>query len=56
MEKLPLYLLPGMMCNHLLWGAQVEEFSNGRDVLVGKLDCGNTIEEIAQSLLGKSVV
>jgi len=43
-----------MMCNHLLWVSQVEEFGSSRDVVVGDLSHGESIEAIAAYILERA--
>ncbi len=42
------------MCNHLLWVSQVEEFGSSRDVVVGDLSQGESIEAIAAYILERA--
>lgn len=53
MKKLPLFLLPGTMCNHLLWTDQIAEFAEDRDVVVANFAKADTIEKMASSALSQ---
>lgn len=53
MKPIPLFLLPGTMCNHLLWADQTAEFSSERDVLVANFVRADTIEEMASNALSQ---
>lgn len=48
--KVPLVLIPGMMCDHRLFTHQLAEFSNTRDVLIVNASHGSTMEDIALSI------
>ena len=47
----PLVLLPGMMCDRRLWRAQIAAFSADREVIAPTLTDGDSIAQIARSLL-----
>lgn len=47
MNNLPLFLLPGTLCNHLLWTDQIAEFGEDREVVVANFAKAATIEKMA---------
>ncbi|WND03029.1 alpha/beta hydrolase [Temperatibacter marinus] len=51
MTNIPLLFLPGMMCNHILWQYQIEEFGKDREVFVADFSNGSTIEDMASKAL-----
>ena len=51
MQKYPLVLVPGLMCDHRLWQPQIEAFSNERPVIVPNLSVCNSVPEMANCAL-----
>lgn len=49
-----LLLLPGMMCDARLWKAQVEEFSNEYQIILGDISQGVDIATIAMQVLDQA--
>ncbi|MEH6583116.1 MAG: alpha/beta fold hydrolase [Halioglobus sp.] len=46
-----LLLLPGMMCDELMWQQQIDDLSPFTSVLVGDIGHSNSVETIARTLL-----
>lgn len=51
MQKYPLVLVPGLMCDRRLWTPQIEAFSDQRPVIVPDLSMCNSVVEMAQCAL-----
>ena len=50
-SKLPLVLLPGMMCDARLFAPQIERFSAERTIVVPRIPDASSMQEIAETLL-----
>ena len=53
-NKEPLLLLPGLLCNKTAWAPQVSYFSNERDVIVADYGEANTLKAMAQKALDQA--
>ncbi len=51
MNKTPLALCPGLLCNHQLWRAQIDALSDVAECHVGRFDNHSSFEEMARSIL-----
>lgn len=51
MKKIPLILLPGLLCDKTLWQHQIESLSDIADIFVADLTKDNTFEAMAQRIL-----
>ncbi|SDG94377.1 alpha/beta fold hydrolase [Roseospirillum parvum] len=51
MEKTPLVLVPGLLCDHGLWARQVEPLAEVADITIADAAAGTTVDEIAANLL-----
>lgn len=51
MGKEPLILLPGTLCDHRLWGYQVQHLADIADISIGDLTKDDTIKGMAMSIL-----
>jgi pimeloyl-ACP methyl ester carboxylesterase len=53
-SKLPLVLLPGLLCDHALWAPQVDALSDICQTWVGELTRDDTIAEMAARILAEA--
>jgi len=54
MEKTPLVLLPGLLCDETVWQPQLAEFGSGRQVLVGEFRGFSSFDDMAVSVLSRA--
>ncbi|WP_394140128.1 alpha/beta fold hydrolase [Cytobacillus oceanisediminis] len=54
MGKEPLILLPGTLCDHRLWGHQVQHLADIADISIGDITKDDTIKGMAKSILANA--
>ena len=52
-SKLPLVLIPGMMCDQRLFTHQLSAFQNHRDIIIARTDDGSSMESIAEAIFAQ---